>query len=149
MALTNPKVKSVFSLHIGGTDYVSDITAFRLFSEELPKERITFSKYTTGTAVKWTLEVDAVYDGGSEGSLHDYIWQNAGTTAQFIIKPFQSFDPLTKRFYQGSVRMNFKPDTKLKAGETSTFTYKFKVIGQPIRSDQPSGFLTAGYYDEY
>jgi hypothetical protein len=149
MPLSNPKVKSVFSLLLDEVDYSTDITSFKLYSEPLPKERITFSKYADGVAVKWWLEIDAVFDGGSAGSLHDFLWTNAGANATFNIKPFQDFDPLTKRFYQGSVRIQFKPDMKIQSGEISTYSYKFKVIGQPVRSDSPGGFLTEGYYETY
>lgn len=149
MAITNGKLKSVFRLEIGSTDYITDIHAFRLYSEPLPPERITFGKYQTGSAVKWFLELDAVFDGGSEGSLHDYLWNNSGTTAEFVIRPFQEFDPLTKRFYKGTVRIGYKPDLIVEAGRDSVYDYKFDVIGQPSRSDSPGGYLTAGYYDEY
>lgn len=149
MAIANGKIKSVFGLYVGGYDFVGDITRFRLYSEPLDQERITFGKYGTGTAVKWQLEISAVFDGGSYGSLHDYLWDNAGLEAEFMIKPFQDFDPLLKRFYRGTVRIMNKPDIMLTAGKTSTYNYTFKVIGQPSRSDSPSGFLTAGYYDDY
>lgn len=147
--LTNGKIKSIFSLLVDGVDYSTDITRFALKSEPLPPERITFNKYANGIAVKWWLEIGAVFDGGSAGSLHDFLWTNAGQTASFIIKPFQEFDPLTKRFYQGQLRIQYKPDLKVKAGKDSIYDYKFKIIGQPSRSDSPGGFLTEGYYDSY
>ena len=147
--LNNPKVKSIFSLHIGPYNFVSDITRFRLYSEPLDQERVTFKRYEEGTAVKWNLEIGAVFDGGSEGSLHDYLWNNAGSIAQFIIKPFQEFDPDLKRFYQGTLRIGQKPDLMVTVSKNSTYIYNFKVIGQPARSDSPSGLLTGDYYDEY
>lgn len=149
MPLANPKVRSVFSLLVDEVDYSTDITSFKLYSEPLPKERITFNKYANGIAVKWWLEVTAVFDGGSDGSLHDFLWDHAGGLAAFNIKPFQDFDPLTKRFYEGQVRIQYKPDIKVHAGKNSTYTYKFKVLGQPSRSDSPGGFLTEGYYENY
>ena len=149
MAIGNGKIKSIFSLDIGNTNYVSDIHEFRLYSEPLPPERVTFGKYQTGSAVKWFLEVDAVFDGGSEGSLHDFLWTNAGLTSEFIIRPFQEFDPDTKRFYSGNLRLGYRPDIIVQAGRISTYEFKFDIVGQPIRSDQPGGYLTAGYYDEY
>lgn len=147
--LNNPKVKSIFSLHIGPYNFVSDITRFKLFSKPLDKNRITFRRYEEGVGVKWTLEVGAVFDGGSEGSLHDYLWSNAGSTAEFIIKPYQEFDPANKRFYQGMLRISQKPDLAVTVAKTSVYTYKFEVIGQPTRSDSPSGLLTGEYFDEY
>lgn len=149
MAIANGKIKSIFSLEIGSTDYVSDIHGFRLYSEDLPPERVTFGKYQTGSAVKWFLEIDAVFDGGSEGSLHDFLWRNSGSQSEFIIKPFKEFDPGTKRFYTGNLRVGYKPDLMVTSGKNSVYEYKFDIIGQPIRSDQPGGYLTAGYYDEY
>lgn len=149
MAIGNGKIKSIFSLHVGGNNFVSDITEFELFSEKLDQSRITFIKYETGTAVKWKLRVNAVFDGGSDGSLHDYLWDNSGATAEFIVKPFQDFDPNTKRFYKGNVRIGYKPPIEVHAGDTSTYEFTFDVVGQPIRSDAPGGFLTEGYYDSY
>lgn len=149
MALSNPKLKSVFSIQIGGTNYVTDITKFRLFSENLDAERITFKKYKEGTAVKWKLGVTAVFDGGTAGSLHDYLWTHSGSQAEFVIKPFQGFDPDTKRFFTGTVRIPRKPPITVKAGSTATYDFEFEVIGQPSRSDQPGGYLTAGYYGDY
>ena len=149
MALTNPKVKSIFGLYIGEEDYVSDIFSFDLRSEPLPAERVTFSRYTEGRAVKWNLLVRARYDGGSEDSLHTYIWDHAGQEADFILKPFQDVDPNTKRSYSGTVRVPYRPDISVHSGRTSIYMFNFKVIGHPTRGDSPGGFLTEGYYDDY
>ncbi len=147
--LTNPKVKSMFNLSVDDVDFATDITRFELRSTQLDPERVTFARYTTGTAVKWNLLVNAVYDGGSADSLHTFLWEHAGTEAAFLLKPFQETDPLTKRFFLGTVRIPYRPDIKVQAGKNSTYTFDFKVIGQPSRGDAPNGFMTAGYYDEY
>lgn len=149
MPLANPKLKSVFSIQIDTQNYVSDITKFRLYSEDLDAERITFSRYMNGTAVKWKLGITAVFDGGTAGSLHDYLWTHSGAEADFLIRPFQEFDPLTKRGYAGVMRIPKKPPIIIEAGRKSTYEYEFEVIGEPVRTDTPSGFLTAGYYDTY
>ena len=149
MPISNGKIKSIFSLHVADNNYVADITDFKLYSEPLNQERITFRKYEEGTAVKWKLEVGAVFDGGSSTSLHAFLWENAGTQAAFTIKPFQEFDPLTKRFYHGTVRIGYKPPVIVSAGRISTYDFTFDVVGQPSRSDSPGGFLTEGYYESY
>ncbi|AOZ63661.1 major tail protein [Rhodococcus phage Weasels2] len=147
--LTNPKLKSVFSLYVDDIDFVADVSSFVLKSDKLDAKQITFGKYTQGMDVKWTLGLKGLFDGGSAGSLHDYLWNNAGRTVTFILKPFQGFDPNTKRYYTGQVRIPYRPDISVKAGQYSTFDYEFKVVGHPSRGDQPNGFMTTGYYDSY
>ena len=147
--LYNPKVKSMFNISFDETNFVTDISAFQLRSEKLAADRVTFGKYTAGTAVKWSLRVFASFDGGSADSLHAFLWENAGQQVDFLLKPFQEVDPDTKRFYLGTVRIPYRPDIKVKAGNSSTYDYIFKVIGQPARGDAPNGFMTEGYYDEY
>lgn len=149
MALTNPKVKSMFGIFFEDIPFETDIISFSLESQALPPERVTFSKYTSGAAVEWKLKIRAAFDGGSGDSLHAYLWSHSGLTAPFILRPFQEIDPLTKRFYQGNIRMPYRPDIKVSAGKDATYDYEFKVLGQPSRGDAPNGFMTAGYYDEY
>lgn len=143
------KVKSVFAFHIAGKNYVEDLTNFSLESKPLDPERVTFGKYTAGRAVEWTLKVGAVFDGGAEGSLHDLLWNYSGYTTDFIIRPFSDFDPLTKRYYQGLIRIPYKPDIRVKAGEESQWDYEFKVIGHPTRSDKAMGILIGTIIDEF
>lgn len=123
--------------------------SFALESKPLPPERTTFSRYTNGTAVSWTLRMDAIYTDHEYG-LHNLLWQAAGyPNIPFIIRPFQDIDPNTKRFYTGAVRIPHRPDLKFKAGETSKFSCELPLIGQPARGDRPAGFLTEGYYTDY
>lgn len=147
--LSNPKVKSVFNINIAGYEYTADITGFSLESKRLPPERTTFSKYTQGTAVEWTLRLDAIYTTEPEG-LHNLLWNAAGyPNIPFIIRPYQDIDPNTKRFYSGALRIPHRPDLKFQAGKTSMFSIDLPVMGQPSRGDRPAGFLTEGYYDDY
>lgn len=149
MPLLNPKVKSMFSIFVDEVDYVTDIISFSLSSEQLPQEQVTFKKYTAGNAVKWKLKVRAAFDGGSNGSLHSFLWDNAGMSCTFTLKPFQEIDPVSKRIYQGMIRLPYRPDIKIAAGKESVYDYEFTVLGQPSRGDQPNGFMIAGYYDTY
>lgn len=142
------KVKSVFAMSFNGVNFVTDLISFSLKSKPLDQDRITFGRYSTGRAVEWQLSINAVFDGGSADSLHGWLWNNASATVPFIIRPFQEFDPLTKRYYQGQIRLPYRPDIKVGAGETSTFDYEFVVIGHPSRSDKPGGILTSVLYDE-
>lgn len=142
------KVKSVFALDIGGVNYVSDIISFGLRSKPLSQERITFGKYSKGLAAEWNLDVTAGFDGGSQGSLHDFLWNYAGFTTQFLIRPFQEFDPDNKRYYGGYLRIPYRPEMKVDAGNTSTFDYAFDVIGTPVRTDRPLGIVTGKVYDQ-
>lgn len=142
------KVKSVFAMTFNGVDFVTDLVSFELKSKKLDSDRLTFGKYSRGLGVEWDLKIKAVFDGGSEESLHGWLWQNASATVPFIIRPFQEFDPLYGRFFQGQVRIPYRPDIKVKAGDTSTFDYEFKVIGHPSRSESPNGILTSRLYSE-
>lgn len=142
------KVKSIFALDIGGINYATDLISFALKSKPMEEERITFGRYSTGRAVEWNLDINAVFDGGSEGSLHSFLWQYAGYTTTFIIRPYQEFDPNDKRFYGGNIRIPYRPDMKAQAGEVSTFDYSFDVVGHPVRTDQPLGIVTGKVYDQ-
>lgn len=148
LPITTDKVKSVFAMTFNGTDFVADLVSFRLESKPLDKNRLTFGRYSRGIGVEWTLRVKAAFDGGSADSLHGWLWDNAAATVPFIIRPFAEFDPLYKRFFQGQVRLPYRPDVKVGAGRTSTFEYNFKVIGHPTRSESPNDVLTDRLYDE-
>lgn len=143
------KIRSVFAMTFDGNDFVADLNSFQLKSKKLDSDRLTFGKYSRGLGVEWTLKIKAVFDGGSADSLHGWLWNNASATVPFIIRPFQDFDPLTKRYFQGQVRLPYRPDIKVAAGRTSTFEYEFKVIGHPTRSESPNDILTNRFYDEF
>lgn len=131
MALANGKLKSVFSLKVGATDWVSDIVSFELTSDDADQDSQTFAEYNAGSNREWTLQVTAAWDGGSAGSLHDYLWTAAGSTAAFDIQPASGVVSASKPKYTGSVRIPYRPDIKVEAGSDSTFEYEFEVIGQP------------------
>ena len=131
MALTNGKLKSIFSLTVGEEDWVSDIVSFELTSDEADADAMTFAEYNAGTARVWVLNVTAAWDGGSAGSLHDYLWTNAGSTATFEIQPVSGVVSASKPKYTGTVRIPFRPDISVEANEESTFEYEFEVVGQP------------------
>lgn len=147
-AVTKEKIRSVFAMTFNGNDFVADLVSFQLKSKKLDSDRLTFGKYSKGLGIEWTLKVKAAFDGGSAESLHGWLWQNAAATVPFIIRPFQDFDPLTKRYFQGQVRLPYRPDIKVAAGRTSTFEYEFKVIGHPTRSESPNDIMTDRLYDE-
>ena len=135
-------------MSFNGSDFVSDLVSFELRSKKLDSDRLTFGKYSRGLGIEWDLKIKAVFDGGSAESLHGWLWQNASATVPFIIRPFQEFDPLYGRYFQGQVRIPYRPDIKVKAGNTSTFDYEFKVIGHPSRSESPNDVMTDRVYDE-
>lgn len=143
------KIQSIFAFHINNQNFVADLTSFSLESKPLPADRVTFGRYTAGRAVEWKLKISSVFDGGSQGSLHDFLWNYSGYTTEFILRPFADFDPLTKRYYRGQIRIPYKPDIKVKAGDVSTWDYEFKVIGHPTRSDKALGMMTGSYINEY
>ena len=131
MALTNGKLKSIFALKVGAVDYTGDVTQFEVTSDEADQDAMTFAEYNAGTNRAWTLTVTAAWDGGSQGSLHAYLWDNAGTTADFDIQPVGGVVSATKPKYTGQVRLPQRPDINVEAGNESTFEYEFEIIGEP------------------
>ncbi|MDI9895085.1 hypothetical protein BH92_15385 [Rhodococcoides fascians A21d2] len=131
MAIANGKLKSIFALRVAGTDYVSDITSFDLTSDEAESDSTTFAEYNAGANRAWTLTVNAAWDGGSAGSLHDYLWNNAGASAAFDIQPHAGTTSAAKPRYTGTVRIPNRPDISAEAGTDATFEFTFDVIGTP------------------
>lgn len=72
-----------------------------------------------------------MWDGGSSGSLHDYLWTNAGSEATFEIQPLTGNASATAPRYTGTVRIPRKPNIEMEAGSDSTFEFEFEVIGEP------------------
>lgn len=131
MAIANGKLKSVFALKVGNTDYVADIVSFELTSDEADQDSQTFAEYNAGTNREWTLTVTAAWDGGSVGSLHDYLWTNAGSSATFDIAPLSGATSASKPRYTGTVRIPTRPNISVEAGTDATFEYDFEVVGTP------------------
>lgn len=139
MALANGKLKSVFSLKVGTNDWVEDIVSFELTSDDAEQDSMTFAEYNAGTNRVWTLTVTAAWDGGSAGSLHDYLWTNAGSTAVFEVQPSSGTVSANTPKYTGSVRIPYRPDISVEAGTASTFDYEFEVVGTPNKVISPTG----------
>lgn len=127
------KLKSVFSLKVGGSDYVSDIVSFELTSDEANSDSQTFNEYNLGVNRQWKLSITAIFDGGSLGSFHDLLWTNSGTTTEFLIQPLSGIASESKPKYKGQVRIPFKPDLVIEAGSDSTFDYDLELVGQPLK----------------
>lgn len=138
MALTNGKLKSVFSIKVGNTDYVTDIVSFELTGDDADADSQTFAEYNAGTNRDYTLTVTAAWDGGSVGSLHDYLWNNAGTNATFEIQPVSGTISTARPKYTGQVRIPYKPDISVEAGTASTFDYDFEIVGTVNKVTAPT-----------
>lgn len=130
MPLANGKLKSIFALKVGTTDWIDDVVSFELSSDDADADSQTFGEYNAGANREWTLTVTAAWDGGSAGSLHDYLWENAGSSAEFEIQPVSGVISASKPKYTGMVRIPFRPDISVEAGSDSTFEYEFEVVGQ-------------------
>ena len=144
------KLKSVFALDIDGTDYATDIVSFELTSDESDADAMTFLEYNTGIARTWTLNVTAVFDGGSSGSLHDWLWTNAGSQSGFLIQPKAGLSSPDNPKYFGIVRLPYRPDISVEANEDSTFEYEFEVLGQPSKFiDGEEGDVFGDIFNEY
>ena len=131
MAIANGKLRSILSLEIGGSEWVTDVTSFEITSDDADADAQTFAEYNAGTNREYTLTVTAVWDGGSAGSLHDYLWTNAGSTAEFEIQPVAGTVSAQRPKYVGSVRIPYRPDISIEAGTDSTFEYEFEIVGVP------------------
>lgn len=127
------KVKSVFSIKLGDSDYTSDVVSFELTSDDAENDSMTFSEYNKGTNRQWTLAVTAAFDGGSSGSLHDYLWNNAGTQAEFIIQPRAGIASPSNPQYTGRFRIPYRPDISMEAGTAAMFDFEFELLGQPTK----------------
>lgn len=132
-------MQSVYSLKLGATDYVTDIVSFELTSDEADADSQTFAEYNSGSNRDWILTVTAIFDGGSNGSLHDYLWTNSGQTVDFDIQPLSGAISTSKPKYTGSIRIPQKPDISVEAGSNSTFEYEFEVVGEPNKVTSSTG----------
>lgn len=128
MALTS-KLKSVFALKVGTSDYVGDIISFETTQDEADADTTTFGEYNEGENFEVKLKVTAAWDGGSTNSLHAYLWANAGSTATVEIQPKSGVISASNPKYTGDLRIPRKPDLKAEAGKDATFEYEFEVVG--------------------
>ncbi|MBP2522799.1 hypothetical protein [Rhodococcus sp. PvP104] len=131
MTISNGKLKSIFALKVGTADFSTDIVSFDLNSDEADADSQTFAEYNAGANRVWTLSVTAAWDGGSVGSLHDYLWTNAGAQASFEVQPLNGVASADKPRYTGTLRIPTKPNISVEAGSDSTFEYDFELVGEP------------------
>lgn len=144
------KLSSVFSIKIFEQEFTGDITSFELTADDSDGDSTTFSEVNQGANTEWTLGVTALFDGGSDGSLHDVLWRNAGSTGAFIIQPKAGTSSATNPQYHGTIRLPFKPPISIEAGSDSTFEYEFKVIGQPTKfKNGEESNLFSSVFNEY
>lgn len=129
MALTNGKLKSIFALKVGSTDYVGDIISFETSSDEADSDTTTFGEYNAGLNFEEKLKVTAAWDGGSASSLHSYLWTNAGSTAAVEIQTRTGAVSASNPKYTGQLRIPRKPDLKAEAGKDATFEFEFEIVG--------------------
>ncbi|OFV75362.1 hypothetical protein [Rhodococcus erythropolis] len=131
MTISNGKLKSIFALKVGTADFSTDIVSFDLNSDEADADSQTFAEYNAGANRVWTLSVTAAWDGGSVGSLHDYLWTNAGAQASFEVQPLNGVASADKPRYTGTLRIPTTPNISVEAGSDSTFEYDFELVGEP------------------
>jgi hypothetical protein len=144
------KLKSIFALDIDGTDYATDLVSFELTSDEADSDSMTLSEYNAGTNRDWVLSVTAIFDGGSENSLHAFLWENAGLTSDFLIQPRSGLSTPDNPKYFGLIRIPHRPDITGEAGEAFTFEYEFELIGQPLKyTDGSEGDIFGDIFGEY
>ena len=145
------KLKSIFGLKVGDVDYVSDIVSFELTSDDADTDSQTFGEYNLGTNRQWSLNLNAIFDGGSQGSLHDMLWQNAGIVVNFSLQPKAGIASTSNPRYTGQVRIPYRPDISAEAGSDSTFEYELEVIGQPykVTNGESEGIYSSIYNNFY
>ena len=143
------KLKSVLSLKFDDTEYVSDITSFELSSDDADADSQTYYEYNQGKNRKWSLTVNAIWDGGSNGSLHAFLWDNSGSSIDWSLRPYMTSSLSAIPEYFGLVRIPYKPDISIEAGTDSTFEYEFEVVGTPLKTFVASGTSSPLYQGTY
>lgn len=143
------KLRSVLSLKFGSIEFTSDITSFELTSDEADADSQTYYEYNQGRNREWTLTVNAVWDGGSSGSLHAFLWDNSGSTVDWSLQPYTTPSVSLIPEYFGVVRIPYRPDISIEAGTDSTFEYEFEVLGSPQKTFVASVVSSSLYHGTY
>lgn len=119
------------SLMIDGDEVNDDIRSVVIDNEEADDDGQTFFEFTQGGSRTWTMVVEADSHYGDE-SLWRWIWDNVGTDATFILKPYGNAAPSTSQpHFTGTLTVGAEPAVGGTAGEAFTFEYTFTLAAKP------------------
>lgn len=134
MARVKGNVKPIFTLKIGAAtavDLSNDLKSVSLSNEDKDDSDLTFAELAGGTGVDWILNVTAKISYGDAGSLHDFLWANAGQDAVFVYGSGGNASPsTTKPHYTGTVRIPRKPGVEVEASATGEAEFEYEFSGQ-------------------
>ena len=120
------------SLLFGAEEVNVDATSIVLTNEDL--DTATFAEYSSGDASQWFFEITAVSDY-ADGSLWDYLWENAGSEVSYTFKPYGNANAsAAEPHFTGTVRINAKPPLGGTAGEAFTFEARLDCTAAPTRA---------------
>lgn len=122
----------IFSLKKGSASAVlfDDVKSFELTNEPKDDSDLTFSEAASGLGVNWTLSVTAVASTDS-GSLHAYLWDNAGSDVTVVLAPHGNATPSsTKPHFTLTAKIPSKPGLSNEASTgTSGASFDFELRG--------------------
>ena len=122
------------SLTFGSQEVNVDATSVVLQNEEADTDAVTFAELASGTPVQWFFEMEATSDY-ADGSLWDYLWDNAGSTVAFTFKPYGNASASTSQpHFTGNATIVSKPPVGGTANEVFTFEARLDVVGEPTRT---------------
>jgi hypothetical protein len=106
---------------IGGTDYTAEVSNARIVSGESDADFVTFANAASGGSREYRLEFTAVQDAAS-ASLWRQVWDNAGDTVAFILKPYgNAAASVGQPHFSGNATIT-EPDGDLLGGEANAST---------------------------
>lgn len=121
------------SLTIDGEEVNLEGTSALLENEEADTDAVTFAELASGTPLQWFFTINAVADYGT-GSLWSTLWDNAGDTVPYVLKPYGNATPTTAQpHFTGTCTINAKPPIGGTANEVFTFEARLDVVGEPTR----------------
>lgn len=124
------------SLMINSVEFNAAGTSVTLQNEEADSEAVTFAELAAGTARQWFFELTAVSDY-SQGSFWDMLWQNAGSTVNYVFKPYgNQTASASQPHFTGKVTINSKPPVGGDAGSIWTFDARLDCDDTPTKKTQ-------------
>lgn len=121
------------SLTIDAEEVNLEGTSIVLDNEEADTDAVTFAELGNGTPLQWFFTITAVADYGS-GSFWSTLWDNAGTTVPFVLKPYGNATATAAQpHFTGTCTINAKPPIGGTANEVFTFEARLDVEGDPVR----------------
>ena len=112
----------LLTLSIGGTDYTAQVSNVEVNSAAADSDFVTFADAASGGARQYTLKFTCEQNLDATTALWRKIWDAAGTTVAFIIKPYgNATASATQLFVTGNAVIS-EPDGTLLGGDANAST---------------------------